>query len=115
MTDQPRRARTELTKEELERLEKYGSIAFQERRGDPEALTEPLQRDRAAYGRAGTLNHLAHGVLPEPAKPTSWTVYRIAAKQIRLGTVEAVDESETIQKAAEEFKQPAAKLYAVRR
>jgi hypothetical protein len=48
MTDQPRRARTDLTKEELERLEKYGSMAFHERRGDLEALTEPLQRDRAA-------------------------------------------------------------------
>jgi hypothetical protein len=53
--------------------------------------------------------------LPEPAKPANSTVYRIAAKQIRLGTVEAVEESGTIQKAAEEFKQPAVKLYAVRR
>jgi len=37
------------------------------------------------------------------------------AKQVRLGTVEAVDEREAIQKAAEEFKQYAAKLMAVRR
>jgi hypothetical protein len=35
MTDQPRRARPDLTKEELERLEKYGLIAFQERGGGP--------------------------------------------------------------------------------
>jgi hypothetical protein len=52
---------------------------------------------------------------PEPPKPTTWTVYKIAANQIRLGTVEAVDEGEATQKAAEEFKQPATKLYAVRR
>jgi len=32
-----------------------------------------------------------------------------------LGTVEAVDENETIAKAAEHFDQPAAKLMAVRR
>jgi hypothetical protein len=42
-----------------------------------------------------------------------WTVYKIAAKQIRLGTFAAVDESEAIEKAAKEVKQPARKLYAV--
>lgn len=41
-----------------------------------------------------------------------WTVYKIATKQIRLGTFAAVDESEAIERAAKEFKQPAAKLYA---
>jgi hypothetical protein len=52
---------------------------------------------------------------PEPPKPTTSTVYKIAAKQIRLGIVEAADERQAIQKAAEEFKQPATKLYPVRR
>ena len=51
----------------------------------------------------------------EPPKPTTWTVYKLGAKQIRLGTVEAVDEREAIQKAAEGFKQPARSFYAVRR
>jgi hypothetical protein len=37
---------------------------------------------------------------PEPPKPTTWTVYKIAAKQIRLGTVEAADEATAIEKAA---------------
>jgi hypothetical protein len=51
------------------------------------------------------------------AKPKSitWTVYKIAAKRLRPGTVAAADKREAIQKAAEEFKQPATKLYAVRR
>jgi hypothetical protein len=38
---------------------------------------------------------------PEPPpQPTRWTVYKIAAKQIRLGTVETADEREAIQKVA---------------
>jgi hypothetical protein len=44
---------------------------------------------------------------PEPPKPTIWTIYKIAAKQTRLGTVEAADECAAIQKAAEEFRRPA--------
>jgi hypothetical protein len=52
---------------------------------------------------------------PEPPKRTTWTIYKIAAKQTRLGEIEAADEREAIQKAAEEFKQPTTKLYAVRR
>ena len=30
---------------------------------------------------------------PEPPKPTRWTVYELAAKAERLGTVEAPDEA----------------------
>jgi hypothetical protein len=30
---------------------------------------------------------------PEPPKPTTWTIYKTAAKQERLGTVEAPDEA----------------------
>jgi hypothetical protein len=52
---------------------------------------------------------------PQPPKPTTWVIYKIAAKQIRLGMLEAVDESEAIQKAVAEFKQPATRLMAVRR
>ena len=53
---------------------------------------------------------------PEPPKPTtSWTVYKIAAKQTWIGTVEAPDEAEAIEKAAAEFKVPATKLHAVPR
>jgi hypothetical protein len=33
---------------------------------------------------------------PESPKPTTWTVYKITAKQIRLDTVEAADEREAI-------------------
>lgn len=51
---------------------------------------------------------------PEPAKPIAWDIYKAASKLRPLGAVEAADESEAIQKAAEEFKQPATKLIALR-
>jgi hypothetical protein len=41
---------------------------------------------------------------PEPPKPTSWNIYKVAAKAILLGTVEAPDKGTAIKKAAEEFK-----------
>jgi hypothetical protein len=49
---------------------------------------------------------------PEPPKPTSWTVYKLAAKAIRLGTVEAPDEATAIERGAAEFKVPASRLMA---
>jgi membrane-bound lytic murein transglycosylase B len=52
---------------------------------------------------------------PEPQKPTNWTIYKIAAKQTWVGTVEAADEAKAIEKAAAEFRVPATKLHAVRR
>jgi hypothetical protein len=51
----------------------------------------------------------------ESPGPTTWTIYKLAAKQTWVGEVEATDEREAIEKAAAEFKQPAAKLMAVRR
>ena len=44
---------------------------------------------------------------PEPPKPIVWTVYKLAAKQERLGVVEAPDEATAIEKGAAEFKVPA--------
>ena len=52
---------------------------------------------------------------PEPTKPVRWVIYKLAAKQISLGEVEAATEAEAIEKAAAEFKQYAAKLMALRR
>jgi hypothetical protein len=52
---------------------------------------------------------------PEPTKPTSWNIYKAAAKAVWLGTVEATDEAAAIKKAAAEYKVLAAKLIAVRR
>jgi hypothetical protein len=53
---------------------------------------------------------------PEPPpKLTTWTIYKIAAKAVRLGQVEAADESEAIEKGAVEFKVPATRLMATRR
>ena len=52
---------------------------------------------------------------PEPPKPTSWDIYKVATKAVRLGTVEAPDKSSAIDKAAQEFKAEAWCLYAVPR
>jgi hypothetical protein len=52
---------------------------------------------------------------PEPPKPTSWTIYKIAARRERLGIVEAPDKATAIEKGAVEFKVPANRLMAVRR
>jgi hypothetical protein len=37
---------------------------------------------------------------PEPTKPTTWTFYKIAAKQLRLGTADAPDETAAFEKAS---------------
>jgi hypothetical protein len=52
---------------------------------------------------------------PEPPKPTSWDVYKIAEKAVWLGTVEAPDKQSAIEKAAVEFKVDAWRLYAMGR
>jgi hypothetical protein len=52
---------------------------------------------------------------PEPPKPTSWNGYKVAAKAIWLGTVEAPDKQAAIERAAREFKTDAWWLYAVPR
>ena len=41
---------------------------------------------------------------PEPSQPIAWTVYKLAAKQTRLGEVEAADERGAVEKAAKEFR-----------
>jgi hypothetical protein len=52
---------------------------------------------------------------PELPKPTNWSIYRIAAKAVWMGEVEAPDEAAAIEKAASEFKAPAMRLMATRR
>jgi hypothetical protein len=52
---------------------------------------------------------------PDPPKPIRWTIYKIAAKAVSLGTVEAPDEAAAIEKGAAEFKVPANRLMAIRR
>ncbi len=49
----------------------------------------------------------------EPSEPTSWNVYKAVKKAVRLGTVEAPDKAAAIEKAAQEFKAEAWRLYAV--
>jgi hypothetical protein len=55
---------------------------------------------------------------PSPAEPpllSSWDVYRAAHKAIWLGTVEAADEGDAIERVAKEHSVPASKLIATRR
>jgi len=55
---------------------------------------------------------------PEPTpKPIRWNIYRATSNPpvcMLMGTVEATDADEAIEKGAEQFKQPAMKLIAVR-
>jgi hypothetical protein len=52
---------------------------------------------------------------PEPLKPTTWSIYKPAARQERLGTIEAPEEAAAIAKAAAEFGVKANRLMAIRR
>jgi hypothetical protein len=52
---------------------------------------------------------------PQPPPPSSWDVYRQAHKAIWLGTIEATDERDAIEKVARERNVPAAWLIARRR
>jgi len=50
----------------------------------------------------------------QPSKPLPrWDIYKAAGKAKLIGTVEAADADEAIQKAAVEFKQPTTTLVAV--
>jgi hypothetical protein len=50
-----------------------------------------------------------------PSQMTGWAIYHAVNRAVWLGTVEATDEANAIEKGAQEFKQDAAKLIAVRR
>jgi hypothetical protein len=52
---------------------------------------------------------------PEPPPLSTWDVYKVAAKSVWLGTVEARDKAAAVEKAAQEFKTEAWRLYAVQR
>jgi hypothetical protein len=41
---------------------------------------------------------------PQPPQPATWSIYKVASKQTWLGTIEAIDEREAIEKAIKEFK-----------
>jgi len=60
------------------------------------------------------LNGRYFSTAKQPTKPLlRWDIYKAASKAKLIGTVEA-DADEAVQKAAEQFKQPATKLIAVR-
>ena len=47
---------------------------------------------------------------PEPTKPISWNVYRIASNAVWLDEVQAPDEATAMEKAAAAIQSPAPKL-----
>jgi len=51
----------------------------------------------------------------KPEQLKSWTIYKVAAKAILLGTIEAPGEKAAIEAAAKEFKTDAWRLYALPR
>jgi hypothetical protein len=67
---------------------------------------DTLRRIEGTYSAANTMGMPKK---PEPPKPTTWTIYKIAAKQERLGTVEAPAEATAMEKGAAE------RLMAIRR
>jgi hypothetical protein len=71
--------------------------------------SDPIER---TYRLADTVGMAKE---PEPSKPTSWDVYKIAKKAMWLGTVEAPDKGAAVEKAAQEFKTEVWRLYAVSR
>jgi len=52
---------------------------------------------------------------PESPAPVRWEIFKIAKKSVWVGSVEAHDAATAVQKAAEEFKIDARRLYARRR
>ena len=52
---------------------------------------------------------------PEPPQLSTWDIFKIAKKSVWLGSVEASDKAAAIEKAAQEFKTEAWRLYAVQR
>ena len=49
---------------------------------------------------------------PEPPKPITWEIHKIAKNQVWVGVVEAVDADAAIEAAAKEFKLDARRLIA---
>ncbi len=61
-------------------------------------------------------NRFAHNTRhaqPKPATPTTWDIYQVAEKSVRLGTVKAADKQAAIEKGGKEFKTEAWRPYAV--
>ncbi len=50
-----------------------------------------------------------------PSLMTGWAIYRAVHRAVWLGTVDATDGANAIEKGAQEFKEDPAKLIAVRR
>jgi hypothetical protein len=81
-------------------------------RSEQSAGAEALQPIEGTYLAVDTYRMAKK---PEPPKPISWNVYKIASKAVWLAEVEGTDEAAAIEKAATEFKVPATKLMAIRR
>jgi hypothetical protein len=67
---------------------------------------------RASCDPAGSETKRDDLMTPKPQSLLRWDIYKAAAKARWIGTVEATDKREAIEKAAEEFKTDASKLIA---
>jgi hypothetical protein len=81
----------------------------------PRWLPEICRQLPAVAPFLASVRYYGHGEKTGPPQPTTWTIYKIVAKAVRLGTVEAPDEAIAVEKAAAEFKVPANRLMAIRR
>jgi len=64
---------------------------------------------------APILSPCRNAPLPQPEPPqTTWTIYKFASRLQWLGTVQATDNREAIEKATKEFRLDPAKLMAER-
>jgi len=69
------------------------------------ALIQIAARTGQAPGTRITSTAMAKAKQKAPPTPKHWEVYHLARAGKRLGTVEAADAEEALQKAVEEFKQ----------
>jgi hypothetical protein len=67
---------------------------------------------RASCDAAGSEAKRDDLMTQKPQSLLRWDIYKAAAKARWIGIVEAIDEREAIEKAAEEFKTEASKLIA---
>jgi hypothetical protein len=77
-----------------------------------------MRRNQSAGLNVLTLRPILAGMAkkPEPSPPMiAWSIYKVAAKQTWVGTVEGPDEATAIEKASAAFRVSAVKLHAVRR
>src|SRR5262245_944908 len=78
-------------------------------------LRGPHAQAAARWQEAASTSDAAMAKKSEQPPSSSWDIFKVAKKSVRLGTVEAPDKQAAVEKAAQEFKTEAWRLYAVER